>query len=102
MPKLPTLPKMKSLSRCACGCHGLTGSRFVPGHDSKLYGMVKRVKAQVWAKGGDLTDQLDAIAGWEGFGPEYAEAVAAEMRIEWTTEAWIERIEAAEATAVNE
>ena len=44
-PKLPSLPKLKSVVRCACGCDGLTQSRFVPGHDSKLYGMIKRIKA---------------------------------------------------------
>lgn len=101
MPKLPSLPKLKSYSRCACGCKGLTGKRFVPGHDSKLYGMVKRIEAGVWSPGGDVTAQLDAIAGWEGFGPEFAEAAAAEMKVEWDVEGWIERIGEAEAEAAS-
>lgn len=96
MPKLPSLPKLKSVNKCACGCKGLTQSRFVPGHDSKLYGMVKRIEHGVWAKGGDVTAQLDAIANWDGFGPEFAQAAADHMGIEWSADAWIERLEAAE------
>lgn len=101
-PKLPSLPKMKSLSRCACGCDGLTQSRFVPGHDSKLYGMIKRIKAGVWSTAWaevegapvDITAQLDAIAGWDGFGPSYAKASADAMGVKWTAAEWSDRLEA--------
>lgn len=62
LPKMPSLPKMKSVNRCECGCKGLTGNRFVPGHDSKLAARVKRVQANVFnpSKPGDVMAQLDA------------------------------------------
>lgn len=46
---LPPLPRMTRASRpatnaCLCGCGGLTSSRFVPGHDSRLRGWVLRVE----------------------------------------------------------
>lgn len=100
-PKLPSLPKLKSLSKCACGCKGDTQSRFVPGHDSKLYGMIKRIKAGVWAIDPDPTAQLDAIANWDGFGPEYAQAAADAMHLDWTAAEWIERLEATDDAIAN-
>ena len=101
MPKLPKLPSLKSLSRCECGCTGLTQSRFVPGHDSKLAGMIKRVKAGVWNKeaAGDPIAQLDALA--EFLTPGNAIATANAMGLDWDIEGWAERAEARDA-AVNE
>ena len=29
-------------NRCQCGCNGLTRGNFVPGHDQRLVGMIKR------------------------------------------------------------
>ena len=91
MPSLPSLPKFKQVNRCECGCPGLTGNRFVPGHDAKLLGAVKRVKAGVWDKERptDVLAQIDAYYGWAdenlpGDPARYAEAVAKDMRVEWT------------------
>lgn len=44
--KLPAISSGKSggsVSPCECGCGGTTKSRFVPGHDSILKGLVLRV-----------------------------------------------------------
>lgn len=92
LPKLPKLPKLTANNTCDCGCGGRTGSRFVPGHDSKLKGMRIRVERGLWAEieGFDAADpepehliaQLDALA--EAFGESFAHAVAKEMRMEWT------------------
>ncbi len=101
MPKLPSMPKLKSQNKCACGCPGITGNRFVPGHDSKLKGMRLRVEAGVWnpnAKG-DVDAQLDALA--EFMGPSYAIATAEEMRVDWTEESWLERADAAADAIAN-
>lgn len=103
MPRLPKMPALKSLNKCACGCPRTTGNRFAPGHDSKLKGMRLRVEAGVWTKTPegqpvDIDAQLDALA--EFMGPSYAEATATEMRHDWSIEAWTERVEAADE-AVN-
>jgi hypothetical protein len=49
-PKAPAAPKTSkkgsapaSLKPCACGCLGTTKSRFVPGHDARYYGLIKRI-----------------------------------------------------------
>lgn len=46
--RLPALPGSargnKPLVNCECGCKGLTQRRFVPGHDARLGGWVKRVE----------------------------------------------------------
>ena len=94
MPRLPGLPKFRSVNRCECGCPGLTGNRFVPGHDAKLLGMTKRVKAGVWTahrtEGGDIDPmtQLDALAEWAsanlpGEGNRYAMATAIALGVKW-------------------
>ena len=50
---LPPLPKKAGLRRakpevdCECGCGGKTKSRFMPGHDSYLRGLVIRVDRDV-------------------------------------------------------
>lgn len=84
LPKLPSLPKIKSVNPCDCGCGGTTGSRFVPGHDSKLAGLVKRVKL------GLMT--LDDVAAWAeqampGRGIAVAKATAKEMGAKWAPKA---------------
>jgi hypothetical protein len=49
--KLPKLPKRKKSAKpqaCHCGCGAMTrGGRFVPGHDAKLYGIIKRIEAEL-------------------------------------------------------
>lgn len=102
LPKMPSLPKFKSLSRCECGCNGLTQSRFVSGHDSKLKGMRLRVEQGVWNREAkdDPIAQLDAMAEFFGH-PGHSIATAKEMRIDWDIEGWAERAEAADK-AVNE
>lgn len=35
--------KAKTKNPCWCGCGGLTGGKFVPGHDSKFHGLAKKV-----------------------------------------------------------
>jgi len=74
LPKLPSLPKMKSVNACECGCGGRTGNRFVPGHDAKLLGLTKRVAAGVMT--------LDEVAEWGGEG--VAQATAKAMGLTWT------------------
>lgn len=90
LPALPKLPKLSANNTCACGCGGRTGSRFVPGHDSKLKGMRIRVERGLWVETPegqpvDVTAQLDALAAT--FGPSFAAATAAEMKVEWKPEA---------------
>lgn len=96
MPSLPSLPKIKTSVRCACGCTGLTQSRFVPGHDAKLLGRVRRVKAGVFDKENptDLTAQLDASLTWLTVGE--VEATAEEMGIKWTEATYLKRLAKAE------
>lgn len=36
LPALPSKATARRLSACFCGCGGVTGGTFVPGHDSKL------------------------------------------------------------------
>jgi hypothetical protein len=86
LPKLPSLPKSRVQVACDCGCGGQTGSRFVPGHDSKLKGMRIRVERGLWTatpegKPIDAVAQLDALA--EAMSPAMAAATAKEMRIDW-------------------
>lgn len=88
MPRLPGLPKIKSVNRCECGCPGLTGNRFVPGHDAKLLGMVKRVEAGVWAEAKDPMSQIAGLVIWAaenlpGDPVRYGYAVAKAMKIAW-------------------
>jgi len=52
MTKLPSLAKARvrkprPTRPCACGCGGETKSRFCPGHDSYLRGLVIRVQREV-------------------------------------------------------
>lgn len=53
LPSLPSLPRMprkpRALVACQCGCDGLTRSRFVPGHDSRLLAWVLRIERGVVA-----------------------------------------------------
>lgn len=84
MTKLPSLPKIKQVNRCECGCNGLTGNRFVPGHDSRLNGMIKRVIARVWdaREGASQADQFEALAA--AMSPGQAIATAKAMGVNWT------------------
>lgn len=103
LPKLPSMPKLKSQVRCACGCDGLTQSRFVPGHDSKLYGWMRRVKAGVFTStpDGHAVDpiaQIDAAMQW--LTPKNGLAIASAMGIKWTeAEFKARQAKAAKATA---
>lgn len=91
LPKLPSLPKSRVSVKCACGCDGLTQSRFVPGHDSTLKGMKIRVERRIWDKDDTSLDaQFRALAA--AMTPMMAEATAVEMGIDpktikWTVEA---------------
>lgn len=80
LPKLPSLPKIRTRVACACGCGTLCGNRFAPGHDAKLVGYVKRINAGVWAPGGDLVDQFRAMAEWH---LGCAMATADHMGLDW-------------------
>ncbi len=83
LPGLPSLPSIKARRPCACGCAGLTQSRFMPGHDAKLYGWVRRAKAGVFAPDapGDVIAQLDAALQWLTEANVAATAFA--MGVEW-------------------
>jgi hypothetical protein len=61
LPALPRLPRAtKSAKSCACGCGGSTrGGRFVPGHDARLHGIIKRVERGVMS----LEDVRDLCGG---------------------------------------
>ncbi len=87
LPKLPALPKSRTIRKCACGCGGNTQSRFVPGHDSTLKGMKIRVERGLWDKENpeDEIAQLDALA--EAMTPAMALATAIELGIEWKPKA---------------
>lgn len=73
---LPALPKAKSARKpkpevdCECGCGGKTKSRFCPGHDSYLRGLVIRVQREVMT--------LDEIG--EKIGKGQRAAVEAELK----------------------
>lgn len=87
LPKLPSLPKSRVQVKCACGCTGLTGSRFVPGHDSTLKGMRVRVERRIWDKEDTSIDaQFRALAAQMSRGQ--AEATAIEMKIDTTKIQW--------------
>lgn len=88
LPKLPSLPKSKTLVRCACGCTGLTQSRFVPGHDATLKGMRIRVERGLWDRENptDRDAQFRALAA--AMTPGMAEATAVEMGIDPATIQW--------------
>ena len=101
MPKLPSLPKSRAVNHCECGCKGITGNRFVPGHDAKLAARIKRVQAGVFNKdaASDPIAQLDAAT--EFLTVSEVTATAQAMRLDWTEEAWLERADAADK-AVNQ
>lgn len=74
MANLNSLPKLPRASKpgqdCACGCGLVTrGGRFVPGHDARLAGLIKRIKAGV------LTEV--ALRAWAG---DRADATVAAIR----------------------
>ena len=86
--KMPALTSTRSyarkpLNRCECGCDGLTGNRFVPGHDAKLLARVKRVEA------GIVT--LEWLA--EAYGQAVADATAKALPMQTIEEAMIEAAE---------
>lgn len=88
LPKLPSLPKSRVSVKCACGCNGLTQSRFVPGHDSTLKGMRIRVERGLWdrTEGADRDAQFRALAAAMTAG--MARATAVEMGIDPETITW--------------
>lgn len=56
LPKLKKARKPKPAQSCACGCTGQTrGGRFIPGHDMRLKGILKRLEVGVME-----FDKLDA------------------------------------------
>lgn len=58
----------KAPSACWCGCGGLTGGKFVPGHDARFHGQAKR-HARAIAAGENPTEpdfvNADAKADWD-------------------------------------
>lgn len=61
LPSLPSVPRVRSLHSCACGCGSLTQKVFTPGHDAKLKGIIMRVVRDVMT--------LDDVKTWaDGFG----------------------------------
>lgn len=100
--RLPALPggarKAKALRSCECGCEGLTGNRFVPGHDARLAGWVKRVERGVLVQGGDLTAQI----GWieENASKGEAEAVKRVLTATYGAAIWEPEV-ADEATGTD-
>lgn len=72
LPKLPSLPKLKAkVNYCECGCRGLTGNRFVPGHDARLKGWQIRI-TRTDANG-------DTLVQWNEIPSGEREAVAASL-----------------------
>lgn len=97
LPKLPSLPKSRTQVRCACGCDGLTGSRFVPGHDSILKGMRIRVERSLWDReDGSRDAQFRALA--LQMSPGQAVATAIEMKIDPKKVVWEVKADAAKAS----
>ena len=99
---LPKLPSLKNLNlKCQCGCGNPTTNRFAIGHDSKLLGRVRRVKAGVFDQTNptDETAQLDAAMMYLTIGE--VEALAKAIGSDWTEEAWTAREEAADATGTG-
>lgn len=92
LPKLPSLPKIRSVVACECGCGRTCGNRFAPGHDAKLLGYVRRISLGLWVKDGTIFEQIVAMAAWhagsaiataKAMGIDYAEAMAAvEAKVE--------------------
>lgn len=87
--RLPKLPSVKTVNRCACGCGQLGPGRFRPGHDSKLFSAAKLITAGAWVEGGSPAEQLDAMADWieanDNIRPvERTAATAAYLGIKWT------------------
>ena len=83
LPKLPSLPKIRTRVACQCGCGRTCGNRFAPGHDAKLLGYVKRISLGVWVKEGTIDEQFAAMRLWhEGC----AIATAEHMGYEWPVE----------------
>lgn len=54
------MPRSRSLWPCTCGCGGLTGGQFVPGHDARLRGWL----LQIWRTGGA---PYEANVPWNGY-----------------------------------
>lgn len=73
---LPTLPSMPGSTRkgdlhnCACGCGFLTQRTFVPGHDSRLKGLILRLTRNIMT--------LEAIVEWGGSSTARAVEIAIE------------------------
>lgn len=93
--RLPAMPggarKARALNRCECGCNGLTGNRFVPGHDARLHGWKLRVQRALLVPGGDVWAQLawieanasagEAMAVAKALGLDMADVPAAEVAV---------------------
>lgn len=90
--RLPALPGAargnRPLVKCECGCEGLTQRRFVPGHDARLAGWVKRVER------GIVT--LDWIAANASLGE--AQATARAMGATFEPEVTADEVEGDTAT----
>lgn len=97
LPKLPSMPKSRAANHCECGCRGITGNRFVPGHDAKLASWVKRVKVGVFnpEKADDVTAQLDAALDY--LTTSQVIALADAVGSDWTEADYLARVEAEEA-----
>lgn len=79
--KLPSLPRASGRKRerpvhpCECGCGGETKSRFCPGHDSYLRGLVLRVYRDVMT-----LDEVEKLVGGK-VGKDQRAAVEREMKL---------------------
>ena len=45
-PKARSAPKVQPANQCLCGCGGTTKSRFLPGHDARLKGILSRLEKE--------------------------------------------------------
>lgn len=61
LPPLPSAARNRAFQGCECGCGGQTLRSFVPGHDSRLKGLVLRK-----LKGVMDDDAIEAFAGPDG------------------------------------
>lgn len=79
LPELPKLPKVRSAAKqkplvpCECGCDETTKSRFAPGHDSYLRGLVARVERKIMT-----LDDVEKVVGKKR--RDVVEAVIAEKK----------------------
>lgn len=83
LPALPSVPRVRPLFSCACGCGSLTQRTFTPGHDAKLKGIIVRVVRGVMS--------LEDVKTWAdefGRGTQTVEAVRKAMANKGLMQRW--------------